>query len=76
MPFPVQNLGKFFKQQVYYEQAFPDRAWILVKDLDYLIYDINTVGVNELGQSETSDVVEFRPKKKPSKLLLFPRKLS
>ena len=55
---------------VIYEQAFPERAWILVKDLEHLVYDIHTVGVNKLGQSETSDLIEFRPKKKPSKNLL------
>ena len=54
---------------VTYEQAFPQRAWVLVKNLEHLIYDIHTVGVNALGQSETSDVVEFRPKRKPSKYL-------
>lgn len=49
-----------------YEQAFPKRAWVLVKDLKFLVYDIYATGVNELGESETSDVAEQRPVRRPS----------
>ena len=49
-----------------YEQTFPKRAWVLVKDLKFLVYDIYTTGVNELGESETSDVAEQRPVRRPS----------
>ena len=45
-------------------QKFPNRAWILIKELDFLVYDFWTIGVNELGQSETSDITEQQPIRK------------
>lgn len=35
--------------------------------LDFLVYDFWTVGVNSMGQSETSDVTEQQPVRRPSK---------
>ena len=55
----------YFRDPVIYEQKFPQRAWFLVKNLDHYVYSIWTVGVNELGQSETSDVTECRPVRRP-----------
>lgn len=59
----------YYKKHVVYEQAFPERAWVLVKNLEHIVYDIHCVGVNSLGQSETSDVVEIRPLRRPSKFI-------
>ena len=49
-------LGQFFQDPKVVEQAFPQQAWKLVTGLDFLVYDFWTVGVNSMGQSETSDV--------------------
>ena len=58
--------GRYYENHVIYEQAFPKCAWVLVKDLKFLVYDIYATGVNELGESETSDVAEKRPVRRPS----------
>lgn len=52
-------------------QEFPERAWILITGLDFAVYDFWTVGVNDLGQSETSDVTEQQPIRRPSKITLI-----
>ena len=49
-------------------QMFPERAWILVTGLDFLVYEFWTVGANDLGLSESSDITE----QQPSKSLLIP----
>ena len=60
--------GHYFEPAKNMSQTFPHRAWILITDLEFLVYDFWTVGVNKLGQSETSDVTEMQAVRRPSKL--------
>ncbi|XP_047146188.2 fibronectin type III domain-containing protein isoform X1 [Hydra vulgaris] len=53
--------GNYFKEVKNVSQLFPQQAWVLVKELQFVPYDFWTVGVNSMGQSETSDVTEQRP---------------
>lgn len=57
--------GHFFDKPKRLSQSFPNRAWTLVMGLDFLVYDFWTVGVNSMGQSETSDVTEQQPVRRP-----------
>ena len=63
--------GKHNQAPMVKTQNFPQRAWILVTGLDFLVYDFWTVGVNDLGQSEISDVTEQQPIRKLSKSSLL-----
>ena len=58
--------GEYYQAPMVKSQKFPQRAWILITGLDFLVYDFWTVGVNDLGQSETSDVTEQQPLRKLS----------
>ena len=63
--------GQYYKQPKIMEQAFPKRAWKLIYGLEFIPYDFWTVGINSMGQSETSDVTEQQPIRRPSKIYVF-----
>jgi hypothetical protein len=57
--------GHYFSTALNISTEFPHRAWILITELEFLVYDFWTVGVNNMGQSETSDVTEMQPVRRP-----------
>lgn len=61
------SIGEYYQTPKIARQQFPKRAWILITELDFLVYDFWTIGVNSMGQSETSDVTEQQPLRKLSK---------
>jgi len=63
----VRPKEKYYEDYVIYEQAFPQRAWILIRDLNHVTYDFHCIAVNDMGSSETSDVEEQRPIKRPKR---------
>lgn len=73
-------LGNKTVQTVSVSQDFIENMTVIIKELDFLPYDIWVRAMNSLGTSEASDVVTFQPIRKPvikskSRLLLFLSKL-
>lgn len=46
-------------------QDFIENTTVIIKELDFLPYDIWVRAMNSLGTSEASDVVTFQPIRKP-----------